>query len=148
MFVRTKSLTFTHAFIRDILDSLADSGEAAALFDGLKYKYFTNAITPSADDALLDYTIAALGTAGGDVTWVEVINLEDDKHALKAQAEDIAGPGPTAENLEGIVILNTAMDTFLGGYRFEAPIPIAAEGDAVSVDIIAALDTTWDNGVE
>lgn len=147
MFVRTASITWTHDHIRGVLDSLADPGEAAALFDGLKYKYFTNAITPSADDELGDYTIATLGTAGGDVTWVEVINLEDDKHALKAQVEDIAGAAPTAENLKGIVILNTAMDTLIGAYAFDQDVPIAVEGDVVSVDVIAALGTTWESGV-
>jgi len=147
MFIRTASITWTHAHIRDVLDSLADAGEAAALFDGLKYKYFTDQIDPTADSALGDFTIAALGTAGGDVTWQEVINLDDDKHALKAQCEDIAGAGPTVENLEGILILNTAMDTLLGAYRFPAAVPIANEGDAVSVDVIAALSTTWDSDV-
>jgi len=147
MFIRTASITWTHAFIRDTLDSLADAGEAAALLDGLKYKYFTDLLTPTPDSVLADFTIASLGTAGGDVNWIAVINLDDDLHALKAQAEDIAGPAPTSENLEGILILNTAADTLLGGYRFPNPVPIAVEGDAVSVDIIAALSTTWDSGV-
>jgi len=145
-FVRTGSITFTHDFIRTVLADM-DTLPVAPALDAVVAVYITSLTNFTGDTTFADLAIADLGSAGVALAWTAPINLGTTKHALKAQAEAIAGPAPTVETLTGVAILDGALGVLIGGYRFEEDVPIQNEGDIISADVILALDVVWPTSV-
>ena len=143
---QTAEIVWNRAFLKTLFDTFVDEEAAGGGLSGLKAKFFTNQVDVTPDSVLADYSdnLAALGTAGTDVEFAVV--TVGNGLGVKAQVEVIAGMAPDNETIEGILILNTAMDTVVGGRRFDTPVAIVHEGDGVSVDVIGGVSYRWESG--
>lgn len=151
MFLKTALLTLTAVFVDAILDYLVSTAAPVTEgpLDGLAVKFYTAGPVPSDSMVLGDFTLAALGNAGIAVDpWSSVMNLPGGRKGVHFEANAVAGAGPTAETLLGAVLVDAATGLVLkGAVQFDQPVPIAKEGDGVSLDLIFPQASSLQTGV-
>lgn len=145
--IRTTNFVWSRAVINAFMALLDDGVGAAGPLDGAIAAFYVDDVDPTEDIALAGFgTLAALGAAAIPVVLSNPVNLPGDRVGIKAQIEVIAGAGPTAEDIAGVILTNAGGTVYLGGYRFPEVAPIALAGDGVSVDIVAGIPFAWDSG--
>jgi hypothetical protein len=137
---RTQAPVYSKALLDAMLGTLG-ARPAAALFDTPVVQLFTAgpAITPTTDPTA--YTEAAFhGYVADAPTFAAVGNLIGGDQGLPAQVHFAATSGGSlgAETIIGY-LLTGASDAFYMGEFFAQPVPIAAVGDFLDLDIILPL---------
>ena len=150
MYVNTTQIVLERSVLAAWMGLMTDSVGAAGPLDGSTVAYYVNDVTPTSDDVFSDYTLTDLDGAGPayTLTWTAAVNLGITKLALLTSHTVIVDPVPDpAVSVYGIVILNAAADTFLGGYRFPDYISIVAVDQFISVDIALAMPLALQTGL-
>jgi len=142
MYRRTAGLVATTALWDDLLGALSGTPPVAALLDDCEVRLFTNVINPSPTSVVGDFDGATFAGYAAQTlaTWVGPVPMLPTGRALIAQANFLGGaivdPG---EVIQGYYITTTAAAALLAAERFTDPVPFAAAGDFLSLDLIVNL---------
>lgn len=150
MYVTTSQLVLERSVLTAWLELMTDGVGAAGPFDQSTLAYFSNDISPSPDDVYADYTLEDLDGAGPAyaLTWTAAVNLGVNSQALLTSNTVIVSAVPDpAVTIFGIVILDAAGTTYLGGYRFPSPTTIVSVGQFISVDVALAVSMVLQTGL-
>lgn len=140
MYRRTTAPVYSKALLDALLTAIS-ARPAAALFDTPIVQLFTAGppVTPTTDPTA--YTEAAFnGYAAATPTFAAVGNLIGGDQGLPTQVHFAATSGGPlgAETILGYLITG-ASDAFYLGEFFALPVPIAAIGDFLDLDVILPL---------
>lgn len=117
----------------DILAALV--ADTTGLWDGAKVKLYQNDFNPAADTELADLTEADFGGyAEQAVTWGEPYVDSNDKPSVAAASVQFNRGATGDDNLVyGYYVVNAAEDKLLWAERYEEPVNMSTNTDAILV---------------
>lgn len=142
---QTVNLVLTRAVLDDILDVMAGTLPAAAIFTGCKVKLFTGATAPSLDSVVADFTeTTAVGYVAATIAaWSGPANAVNGKRGWLASPIFVFGDNrPDGVNLAGYYLTNAAGTTLLAAERFTQEVQVVDPGDDLVLDLMLLLPET------
>lgn len=137
MFRRTARIVMAKALVGDLVECLL-TRPAAALLVTPTVTLFTAGSAPTPGSAVADFTECTTnGIAPTAVTLTGPFNAVDDNQVMKGTVTFIVTAGGTL-NPETVIgyIVSDGVTAYYGGEVFLQPVPFAAIGDFLELDVI------------
>lgn len=137
MFYRTLTWIYTKTLLSALVTTLF-SRPATALILTAKVRLFSGATVPTENSVLADFTTVAFsGYLDQNVTFNYPLNTGPNQQACIADALFVGNSASpfTGDTVTGYVLYDGNV-TLYGAERLTAPIPIAAPGDFVNLELV------------
>lgn len=142
-------VVFTNYALRALLTNITQaSGGGAGILYGAKVHLFTNAIVPTVDSIVSNFSEATFTSyVAQSVVWNNppYVNGNNQAEMTGGTLVFVAGSAPTLQTIYGAFITDSGSTNLLWAERFTIPVVVNSAGDGVTY--VPALVPTFTTGI-
>lgn len=142
-------VVFTNYALRALLlDITQASGGVAGILNGAKAHLFTNAIVPTADSVVSNFSEATFTSyVAATISWntPAYTNGNNQAEMTAGTLVFVAGASPTTQTIYGAFVTDSGGTNLLWAERFSIPVLVNSQGDGVTY--VPALVPSFTTGI-